>query len=180
MRQSWRIIVLWEKVGIWGGLPWWLSGKESTCQCRRHGFNPWVGQILWRREWQPTPVFLSGKSHGQRSLVSYSPWGRKESDMTERLNNNNRHLGNGVEWAAVSELQSFWPWVSQMGMWCVLGMHFRKKTMRWIDGAGFQSSCWQIMEWEIRQGITHIWRSEEFTWVPQAGMCRRRRLPSQI
>ena len=37
--------------------------------------DPWVRKILWRREWQPTPVFLSGKSHGQRSLVSYSPWG---------------------------------------------------------------------------------------------------------
>ena len=37
----------------------------------------------WRREWQPTPVFLPGESHGQRSLVGYSPWGRKELDMTE-------------------------------------------------------------------------------------------------
>ena len=58
------------------GLPRWLSGKESTCQCRRHrrcGFNPWVGKILWSRKWQPTPVFLPGKSHGQRSLVGYSP-----------------------------------------------------------------------------------------------------------
>ena len=49
------------------------------------GFSPWVRKILWRRKWQPTPVFLPGESHGQRSLVSYSPWGRKESDMTERL-----------------------------------------------------------------------------------------------
>ena len=39
----------------------------------------------WRRKWQPTPVFLPGESHGQRSLVGYSPWDRKESDMTERL-----------------------------------------------------------------------------------------------
>ena len=39
----------------------------------------------WRRKWQPTPVFLPGKSHGWRSLVGYSPWGRKESDMTKRL-----------------------------------------------------------------------------------------------
>ena len=66
-------------------LPWWLSGKESTCQCRRCGFNPWVGKIPWRRQWQPTPVFLPGKSHGQRSLVGYSPQGHKESDTTERL-----------------------------------------------------------------------------------------------
>ena len=66
-------------------LPWWLSGKEPTCQCRRHGFDPWVGKIPWRRKWQPTPVFLPGESHGRRGLAGYSPWGRKESDMTERL-----------------------------------------------------------------------------------------------
>ena len=46
--------------------------KEPACQCRRHkrcGFDPWVGMILWRRAWQPTPVFLPGESHGQKSLV---------------------------------------------------------------------------------------------------------------
>ena len=46
-------------------------------------FAPWVGKILWRREQQSTPVFLPGESHGQRSLVGYSPWGRRESDTTE-------------------------------------------------------------------------------------------------
>ena len=49
------------------------------------GFVPWVGKIPWRRKWQPTPVFLPGQSHGQRSLVGYSPWGHKELDVTERL-----------------------------------------------------------------------------------------------
>ena len=44
-----------------------------------------VGKILWRREWQPTPVFLPEEFHGQRSLVGYSPWTCKESDTTERL-----------------------------------------------------------------------------------------------
>ena len=53
---------------------------------RRPRFNPWVGKITWRRKWQPSPVFLPGESHGRRSLVGYSPQGRKESDMTERLN----------------------------------------------------------------------------------------------
>ena len=46
-------------------------------------FDPWVGKIPWRREWKPTPLFLPGKSHGQRILVGYSPEGHKESDMTE-------------------------------------------------------------------------------------------------
>ena len=69
-------------------LPRWRSGEKSTCQCRRHsrhGFNPWVGKIPWRGKWQATPVFLPGKSHGQRSLMGYSPWGCTESDKTEQL-----------------------------------------------------------------------------------------------
>ena len=56
------------------------EGKEPTCQCRRpkrRGFDPWAGKIPWRRKWQPTPVFFPGESHGQRSLMDYSPWGRK-------------------------------------------------------------------------------------------------------
>ena len=47
--------------------------------------RPWVRKIHWGRDWQPTPVFLPGESHGQRSLVGYTPWGRKESDTTEQL-----------------------------------------------------------------------------------------------
>ena len=49
------------------GLPWWLSGQESSRQGRRGWFDPWVGKIPWRRKWQPTPVFLPGKSHGQEN-----------------------------------------------------------------------------------------------------------------
>ena len=62
------------------------SGKSPTCQCRRlkrHGFNPWVRKIPWRRAQQPTPVFLPGESHGQRNLGGYSPQGSKELDTTE-------------------------------------------------------------------------------------------------
>ena len=54
------------------GLLWWLSGRESTCPWRRHGFDPWVRKIPWRRKWQPTPVFLPVESHGRRSLAGYS------------------------------------------------------------------------------------------------------------
>ena len=59
------------------GFPGLSAVKKSTCQCKRCGFGPWVGKIPWRRKWQPTPVFLSGKSREQRSLVGYSPWGCK-------------------------------------------------------------------------------------------------------
>ena len=57
--------------------------NKSTCLCRRRGFDPWVRKIPWRRKWQPTPAFLPGKFHGQRSLAGYSPWSHKESDTTE-------------------------------------------------------------------------------------------------
>jgi len=65
------------------GFPSGSGGTESAHQCRRQGFDPWVRKIPWRREWQPTPIFLPGESHGQRSLEGYSPWGRKESDTTQ-------------------------------------------------------------------------------------------------
>ena len=67
------------------GLPWCLRWLRVYLQCRRPGFDPWVGKILWRRKWQPTLVFLPGEFCGQRSLVGYSPWGHKESDTLEQL-----------------------------------------------------------------------------------------------
>ena len=65
-----------------------MCGKESPCQWRRHGFDPWVRKIPRRGEWQPNTVFLPMKSHGQRRLAGYSPWAFKELDTTEPLNNN--------------------------------------------------------------------------------------------
>jgi len=61
------------------------AGDPGPIPASIPGFDPWVGKIPWRRKWQPTPVFVPGESHGQRSLVGYSPRGRKESDTTERL-----------------------------------------------------------------------------------------------
>ena len=62
------------------GLPCGLAGKRIPLQCRRPGFDPWVGKICWRRERLPTSIFWPGEFHGL-----YSPWGRKESDTTEWL-----------------------------------------------------------------------------------------------
>ena len=62
------------------GLPWWLSWWRIHLQCRRPGFDPWVGKTPWRRERLPTPVFWPGEFHGLDS-----PWGHKESDTTEWL-----------------------------------------------------------------------------------------------
>ena len=69
-------------LGFSGG----ASGKEPGCQCRRlktRRFDPWLGKVPWRKKWQPTPVFLPGKSHGQRSLGGYSTQSCTESDTTE-------------------------------------------------------------------------------------------------
>ena len=61
----------------------WASSKLSSRRihlwCRRHRFNPWVWKIPWRRKWQPTPVILPIKSHGQRNLAGCSPWGHKRA-----------------------------------------------------------------------------------------------------
>ena len=67
-------------VGMIRGLSWWLSGKESSCQCRtcrRHRIDPWVRTIPWGKKWQSTPVFLPGKSHRQRSLAGCSQKDRR-------------------------------------------------------------------------------------------------------
>ena len=68
------------------GFPGGAVGKEFACCFRRrkrHGFNPWVRKIPWSRHWQPTPVFLPRKFHGQWSLAGYSPQGHKDLDMIE-------------------------------------------------------------------------------------------------
>ena len=82
------------------GFPDGSSGEESGCQCRRHGFDPWIGKILWRRKCQSTLVFLPGKSRGQRSLAGYSfvipcdPWDHKRviNDLVTDSNNSFRAI----------------------------------------------------------------------------------------
>ena len=77
------------------GFPGGSDGKVSVCNAGDPGFIPGLGRS-WRRKWQPTPVLLPGKSHRQRSLVGYSPWGHKESDMTEQL-----HFTHYVFWIQI-------------------------------------------------------------------------------
>ena len=77
LRQYFFFFFFKAFVTILFGLPWGLSGTESACNAEE------VGSIRWRRKWQPTPVFLPRKFHGQRSLVGYTPWSRKELDATE-------------------------------------------------------------------------------------------------
>ena len=74
-------------VNIFCGLPGWLRGKESTCQCRRHVFVPWVRKIPWRRKWQPIPIFFLGNPTDRGAWWATVHGVTKESDMTQRLNN---------------------------------------------------------------------------------------------
>ena len=70
-----------------------VKSLPAKCRrCKRHWFDPCIGKISWRRKWQPTPVFLPGKSCGQKSLAIYNPWGRKELDMTEHTHTHTCNL----------------------------------------------------------------------------------------
>ena len=84
-RDSTLAVAIDDKV-----LPKWLSSTQSAYQCRRLGFDPWVRKIPWRRKWLCTPVLLPEQSQGQRSLASYSPWGRKRAkhDQTTTVHDN--------------------------------------------------------------------------------------------
>ena len=63
-----------------------MNPPANARRCKRHSFNPWVEKIPWSRKWQPTPVFLPGKSHGQRSLVGYTQWGQTQlSDLAHTI-----------------------------------------------------------------------------------------------
>ena len=83
------------------------NGKEPACKCNRHKrcrFDPWVGKMPWKRAWQPTPVFLPGEPHGQRSLAGHSP-GVAESDATERLSRSTEQaLGRSESCCGASQL----------------------------------------------------------------------------
>ena len=81
-------------------LPWWLRCWRIHLQFRRPWFDLWDREIPWRRKWQPTVLFLPGKSHGQRNLAGYSPWGCKESDITEWLSTNT-HNHKSKKWLSI-------------------------------------------------------------------------------
>ena len=85
-------------------LPWWLSWQRICLQFRRPGFDPWVGKIPWRRERLPAPVFWPGEFHGLDS-----PWGRKESDLTEQLSTAQQKIHkNGYDMRYIQVMPSWW------------------------------------------------------------------------
>ena len=126
--------------------------KESICQrCRRHGFNPWVGKIPWRRKWQPITVFLPGESHG--FMVDHSPWDHKESDMTEctQISELSRHTSQGKPgFEGTMGLSSSWMGWSHLSECCCLFMYpIQDTSVTWGDSKqGFTvATTWKV--WKI-------------------------------
>ena len=148
------------------GLPWWLlSGKESSCQCRRCGFDPSVGKIPWSRKWQPTPVFLPGKFHAQRCLAGCRPWGRREPDTAEQTHSTQpdaRYTEGATQLPAGSQQspaspgrarqgkealfflttvgRKEWLWKKDSQIWNLWGQSGRVKRLRERDKSHFCSS----------------------------------------
>ena len=159
------------------GLPRWLSNKESTCQCKRRRFDPWVRKIPWRRRWQPTAIFLPGKSHRQRSLAGYSPqghWRVRHHLATEQqeqlLNWDDLH-----SWKGPNPFVTMFPRRSVRGVLtvtgpphsCKLGCSCLENGTQQLSRAeyiGLSSSClhtW-ILGWPFRHhlqnsGLRWIW-----------------------
>ena len=99
-------------------------------------FYPWVGKIPWRREWLSTPVFLPGKSHGQRSLAGYSPWGQKESDTTEQLTQTLQIPVLGYSFSECDSLQ--WRWCTT----------FQPVLLNFCIFPIVHSFCFSILVWK--------------------------------
>ena len=125
-----------------------LSGKESAYQHRRRRKTLWVGMIPWRRKWQPTPVFFPEKSHGQRSLVGYSPWGHNESEMIVTKHIHQRRQwhptpvllpGKSHGWRSLVGCSPWGRWGSDMTE--RLHFHFSLSCIREENGNPLQYSC---------------------------------------
>ena len=112
------------------GLPRWLSGKESACQCRRLEFYPWVRKIPWRRDWQ----LLPGECYGQRSLVGYSPWVQKELDTTQQINDRGPALTSNSYVKMETRVLSFHlvpQFKSSVGSY-LTGKELKPSAMKWV------------------------------------------------
>ena len=147
--KSWiQVYVLYY--GFLGG----TSGKESACQCRRHkrcGFHPWIGKIPWRRKWQPIPVFLPGKSHGQRRLAGYSPWDLKSQTQLNDWAHMLLSLSCSESWLFkihsyclpqrialdqlyVPSLEGYdpFPWWAELNQWVTVRRKGQSSGSRWV------------------------------------------------
>ena len=134
-------------------------------------FNPWVGKIPWRRKWQPTPVFLPGESHGQRSLMGYSPWGHKESDTTEHTH---RKTQNSQQ---TPNFTTYWSnlfyFLAALGLWgsmwalCCIGQAFSNLVSKLRLSCSM--ACRILVPWPgIEPPVPYIERWILNHWTPRA------------
>ena len=104
-----------------------VCGKESTCQCRRckcRRFYPWFRKSPQSRKWHPTPVFLPGKFHGQRSSVGCSPWGHKELDAAKHTHNFVSYISTLT---VIPSLQLLWSGFDDISYYFYIWKFFFKK-----------------------------------------------------
>ena len=118
--------------GMATGASLWLKWQKICLQHRRPKFE----KVPWRREWQSTPVFLPGEFHGQRSLASYSPWGRKELDVTE--------------WLTLSPSCGMWNLISPIRNWthtpCTGRQSLPHWTTREVPNYRYQQQYWMSLQ----------------------------------
>ena len=145
------------------------SVVKEFCQCRRPGFDPWVGKIPWRRKWQPTPVFLPGKSHGQKSLEGYSPknHGRVRHDLGTKQK---QQLPKSIP---ISKLSPFLPLCQRLGKlfqasfplgettWNSLAVTLRAKS---AVQQGFPTASGFLVKWREM--------SHKGFWLPDRYFCQ--------
>ena len=142
-----------NSLGFPGRLRWW----RVCLQCGRPRFDPWIGKMLWRRKWQPTPVFLPGKSHGQRSLAGYSSWERKESDMTEQ---HRFHFLNSLVWWA-SQILSVACWSFKLYLFYLYSTSRWSKSFWWkknflLRKAKQNTELREMIVWSANLLLIHI------------------------
>ena len=145
--------IIWESQCMWLIRTSWMKEWASLMvqwricpQCRRHGFNSWVGEIPWWREWLPTPVSLPGESHGQWSLVGYSPWGRKEPDTTERLHFHfslsciGEGNGNPLQCSCLENPRDGGDWWA-----AIYGVAQNQTRLKWLSSSSSSSTLFSII-----------------------------------
>ena len=131
------------------------ESKESACQCRTPGFDPWIRKIPWRREWLPTLVFLAGESHEQKSWAGYRSWGHKELDTTKRLSTQLPIAGIVFCFLYIL-LHYSWFWISNEVIFTV-EIEFWDKIQENSDKIVWEFLSWQKF-WKLFL-YHHKWRS---------------------